>query len=100
MKMPYRKLALGTLAAFALVAMAPADAFAGPRHRWHGHRHPGAWVGPAAAAGIVGGLALGALAASAYPYGPVYSGACVWQKRPTYDRWGRFLGYAPVQVCY
>jgi hypothetical protein len=72
--------------------------------RGHGHRgHGGDWVGPAVA-GAIGGLALGALAGSAaapyYGYGPGYSGGCYWQRRPAYDPWGRFVGYAPVQVCY
>jgi hypothetical protein len=96
MNVPFRKIALGTLAAFALVAAVPAESFAQSRH-WHGHhRH---WAGPAAAAGIIGGLALGALAASAYTYGP-YPGGCVWRKQRTYDAWGRFVGFQPVQVCY
>ena len=44
--------------------------------------------------------ALGALAGSAYAYGPGYYGTCYVQNRPTYDGWGTFVGYQPVQVCY
>jgi hypothetical protein len=67
------------------------------RHGWYGgHRN---WGG-AAAAGVLGGLALGALAGATYAYGPYYYGACSWQNRPVYDSWGNFAGYAPVKVCY
>lgn len=69
---------------------------------WNGRSWNGGWVGPAAA-GIIGGLALGALANSAYGYAPAYSpypGGCYLKNRATYDAWGRFIGYQPVQVCY
>ena len=49
---------------------------------------------------MIGGLALGALAGSAYAYGPAYYGRCYWQNQPAYDAWGNFAGYQPVQVCY
>ncbi len=132
-----RKIALGMIAAVALAAMAPGEAqaqwrgggwrgggwhgggwhgggYSGGWHGggWRGHRGHGAnWVGPAVA-GVIGGLALGALASSAYPaygygygqpyygYGPTYYGGCTWRRQPTYDPWGRFIGYGSVQVCY
>ena len=47
------------------------------------------WGGPVAA-GVIGGLALGALAGSAYAYGPAYYGGCYWQNRPVYDSLGQF----------
>jgi hypothetical protein len=62
--------------------------------RWHGrwHRH-GGWVGPA----VVGGLALGALAASR-PY--YYDGGCYFRRRVVgYTSWGRPI-VRPVRVCY
>jgi hypothetical protein len=49
---------------------------------------------------VLGGLALGALAGSAYAYGPAYYGGCNWQNQPAYDGWGNFFGYQPIQVCY
>lgn len=64
--------------------------------RWYGGG--GGWGGPVAA-GVLGGLALGALAGSAYSYGPGYYDGCYMQNRPVYDGWGNFVGYQPVQVC-
>jgi hypothetical protein len=104
-----KKSAIGALAALtlgaAITATVTPSAAQGWRHGYHrgygGYgRHRG-WGGPAAA-GIIGGLALGALAGSAYAYGPGYYGyygGCYWQNRPVYDAWGNFSGYAPVQVC-
>jgi hypothetical protein len=110
-----RKAAIGALAALTMgtgftVTATPlaAQGWRGG-YRWHaGYWHRGygwyggyyGWGGPVAA-GILGGLALGALAGSAYAYGPAYYGSgCYWQNRPVYDSWGNFAGYAPVQVCY
>jgi hypothetical protein len=56
-------------------------------------------LGGPVAAGVLGGLALGALAGSAYAYGPGYYGRCYVQNQPAYDGWGNFAGYQPVQVC-
>ena len=80
---------------------------AGPRYRHRGNR------GAAAAAGIIGGLALGALAAGAarsepryyetypayggYGYGGGYGG-CYWTKQRAYDGWG-YAHWRRVQVC-
>jgi len=60
------------------------------------------WNGPVAA-GVVGGLALGAIAngggyAPAYYDAPVY-GECYVTRRPAYDNWGNFVGYRRVRVC-
>ena len=59
------------------------------------------WGAPVAA-GVLGGLAAGAIIGSAarpygYGYGP---GAypCV-RRRPVYDAYGNFAGYRPVRVC-
>jgi hypothetical protein len=65
----------------------------------YGYRR-GWYPGGAAAAGLVGGLAVGALAAGAYGYGygyPAYGGSCV-SNQPVYDSWGNFLGYRRVFV--
>ena len=60
------------------------------------HHHRGAPI----AAGIAGGLALGAIAAGAYGYGyrPHYR-SCWDERRPVYNRWGDFRGYRLVRVC-
>ncbi len=60
----------------------------------------GGWGAPVAA-GVLGGLAVGAIAASAYPYGPYGGyGGCYLQNQPIYNGWGQFVGYRPVRVCY
>lgn len=96
-----RKTATAGIAALALagaLAVSPAEA------AWRGHRGGGFPVG-----GIIGGLALGALAAGAansyYAPGPRYGayggyGGCAIERQPAYDRWGRFAGYRRVRVCY
>ena len=68
------------------------------------------WGAPVAA-GIIGGLALGAIAASAnahayypppaayYPPAPAYYPVCQRENQPTYDQWGNFVGWRPVRVC-
>ncbi len=98
-----RKTIVGGAAALAITAgvaaaSSPAEA------RW---RHHGGWGAPVAA-GVIGGLALGAVAAQAagpryygYGYGypaPVY-GACFNRRRPVYDAWGNFAGYRVVRIC-
>lgn len=71
--------------------------------------------GGAIAAGVVGGLALGAIAGSAaanagggygYGYGyPAYAapapayGGCYMTRQATYDPYGNFAGYRRVRVC-
>lgn len=79
------------------------------RHgHWHGHRR-GGWGGPAAA-GIIGGLALGALAAGAYggyggyggpvyaaPGYGVYGGRCWIERHRVYDGWDYVV--QDVRVC-
>jgi hypothetical protein len=65
--------------------------------RWRGGRGWG-WAGPA----IVGGLALGALAASRpYAYGyPAYDyDGCIRNRVVGYNAWGRPI-VRPVNVCY
>jgi hypothetical protein len=60
------------------------------------------WNGPVAA-GVIGGLALGAIATGAYGSpayedAPIY-GDCYLTRRPAYDAWGNFVGYRRVRVC-
>ena len=110
-----RSLLTGTITALALgatvlVTATPASA------DWRGHRRHGGHgggKGAAIAAGIIGGLALGALAAGAAradtrrsyhapapAYAPSYSyGGCYDIEKPAYNRWGQFLGYRLVTVC-
>ncbi len=97
MSRPFRHFALGMLSALVLVTAVPAESVAGPRHGRHPHN--GHWEAPAVAAAVIGGLALGALAASAYPYDPGYPGGCATRRQATYDAWGQFIGYRRVQYC-
>lgn len=62
------------------------------------------WGAPVAA-GVIGGLAAGAIIAGSRPYGygPAYAygpgpGPCV-RRRAVYDGYGNFVGYRPVRVC-
>ncbi|MFO1135893.1 MAG: hypothetical protein U1E30_11980 [Rhodoblastus sp.] len=65
-----------------------------PAAAWHYHHGGWGWGGPAIAAGVVGGLALGAMAASSQPY---YA-TCV-TREAVYDSWGNFRGYRRVRVA-
>lgn len=68
------------------------------------------WGGPVAA-GLLGGLAAGAIIGSAthpygYGYGPAYAygpepvyDSCYLARRPVYDAYGDFSGYRRVRVC-
>lgn len=98
-------LAALTLGAGIIAASTPAEA------QWRRGYHRGGWGAPVAA-GVIGGLALGAIAAQAAPryhypaygYGyrpvyPAYAYGCFRERRPAYDRWGNFAGYRLVRVC-
>jgi hypothetical protein len=104
MRIPFFKTVAGVLAVATLALATPAMADG----QWR-HHHSGAWLGPAFAFGALG-LATGAIIAAnqqpyypyypaygAYPPPPVYDGC--WQRRPVYDRWGRYLGRQMVDVC-
>ena len=103
-----RKALLGAVAALSVGAtMAVSVTEASAQYRRHGgyhhHYRGGGWGGPVAA-GVIGGLALCALAAPRYGYAaPAYGYAapatCYLQDQPTYDTWGRFAGYQRVRVC-
>lgn len=97
----FTKSLVGGMAGLALlgtVASTPAEA-----------RHGGA-----IAAGVIGGLALGAIAGSAaanangYNGGyapayaapqPYYGGGCYYQRQPVYDEYGELVGRRRVRVC-
>lgn len=110
--MTMRKALTVPAAALAMVALlsatpASADWHGGRGGRGHGHGHHG-WGGGAIAAGIIGGLALGALAAGSSRHAraaplytePVYDGpVCYRDVRPVHDAWGRYLGERVVRVC-
>lgn len=60
----------------------------------------------AIAAGVIGGLALGAIAGSAapaygygYPPPPPAYGGCYLTRQPIYDDYGNFIRYRRVRVC-
>ncbi|GEM_PF-2849029 len=114
-----RKSLKGAVTAAGLVAMVAASS-TGAKADWHG-RH-GGWGAPrggAIAAGIIGGLALGALAGAAsrsyaapvyadpesYP-APVYGSSdayeegCHQEWRPVHTSDGRYLRDRRVTVCY
>ena len=68
--------------------------------------------GGAVAAGVLGGLAVGAIAGSAaansgygyhggygYAPAPVYGGGCYFERRPVYDDYGEVIGHRRVRVC-
>ena len=98
----------------AMLAVTPASA------AWHGHR--GGWGGGAIAAGVIGGLTLGDIAAGsarpAYAYEPAYAPAydpgyyspgyvaeggyepvCYKAWRPVYTTNGAYLRDKLVRVC-
>jgi hypothetical protein len=72
-------------------------ATATPAAAW-GHP-PGGRGGPVAG-GIIGGLALGALASSAAgPRGYYVEGSCWIERQPIVNRWGDVVSYRRVRVC-
>jgi len=66
----------------------------------------GSWVGPAIAGAAIGGVLLGAIAASesqydygyGYPAYPYRRGRLCVVNSPVYDDWGNFLGYQRVRA--
>jgi hypothetical protein len=98
-------LAAATLGGAAIASATPASAQWG-WGRGYGYGYRPYYGGGAVAAGVVGGLALGALATRpAYGYGygayaPVeYGGECFIERRRTVDPWGRVI-VRRVRTCY
>jgi len=112
-----RKILTGAVAALALgaaLSTSVSTAEAGWRGGWG---HGGGWGrggwGAPVAAGVIGGLALGAIAAQAaqphyaYPVAdPTYgyqtygdASYCHVERRPTYNPYGYFAGWQAVRVC-
>lgn len=83
-------LAALTLGTATIASSSPAEAWW--RYGW----------GAPVAAGVLGGLAAGAIIGGAVrPYGYGYGpgpNPCI-RRRPVYDGYGNFAGYRPVRVC-
>jgi len=90
--MNVRKLGMAAVAGLSIVTTSLAFTPTAEAQRWHRHHHRGgSWVGPA----VVGGLALGALAATA-PY--AYGRGCWTERQVVVDRYGREI-VRRVRVC-
>jgi len=103
MRTGLRKIGIGTVAAISLLGTTLAFSSTAEARYYH-RGWGGGWAGPA----IVGGLALGALAASrpyyGYPgyaaYGGYYGDGCYLRRRVVgYTPWGRPIVRA-VRACY
>jgi hypothetical protein len=92
---PFKTLAAGGLAVVTLATVMVGPAAAGRDGD----------VAAGVAAGVLGGLAIGAIASQppAYEPAPVYAAPppaeCWYERQPLYDRWGNFLRYRHVRVC-
>ena len=110
-KLPYlKKVVVGAAAALTmggalLTSSAPAEA--SPWRGYSGYRHVGYYGyrpyhyrrGPAVAAGLIGGLALGAIAAQHAYATPVYYGGRCWiERRVRVNRWGERV-VRNVKLC-
>jgi hypothetical protein len=100
--------AAATLSALVLASPALAGGWGyGPRYGGWGYGRGGWGGGPgwgaAAAAGALGGLAVGLIASQAavypnpYPY--YYGPRCRVVNQPVLDAYGYVVGYRPAQVC-
>ena len=90
-----RKIITASLAAITMSAAVAASSTPAAAWGWH-HHHGWGYGGAGLAAGLIGGLAVGAIAASAAPdYG---YGTCL-VRQPAYDSWGNFIGYRRARVA-
>ena len=103
-----RKTITGLITAASLSAMLVATAT--PASAEYYHRRGSSWHnGGAIAAGVIGALAIGALASrnyNSYQPAPVYGApayydgpVCHLERQATYDAWGNFVGNGRVRVC-
>jgi len=102
MNVAFKKLtvavALASLVATgSLAAATPAAAGWGWRHGGGWGYHGGGWGAPVAA-GLLGALAVGAIAGAA-SQPAYYGGPCYPANRPVIDAWGNVVGYRPTRVC-
>lgn len=95
----FRKIVAVCLAAATLAGGVAVSTPAAAWRRW-------SWGAPATAAGVIGGLALGADATAspysypyAYPYPYNYAGHGCIARHPVYDEWGGFAGYQRMRVA-
>jgi hypothetical protein len=98
MRTAIKKAAIATLAALTLAGGALATSTSAEARYYGHHRWGGGWAGPA----IVGGLALGALAASRpyYGYGAyAYDDGCLRRRIVGHTYYGRPI-FRTVNVCY
>ncbi len=89
--------ATGSLAAATPAAATPAAAAWGWRHGG-GWGYHGGGSGVPVAAGLLGALAVGAIAGAA-SQPAYYGGPCYPANRPVIDAWGNVVGYRPTRVC-
>ena len=93
-----RKTLTAGIAALTLGAAITASVSPASAGGW-GHGHGGGLV----AAGIFGGLALGAMAAASanqsYAPRPVYADSCWMERRAVTNRFGDIVGYRRIRVC-
>lgn len=88
----FRKTIAASLAALTLAGTLAASAT--PAAAWGWRHHYRGWGGPGIAAGVIGGLTLGAIAASA----ATSYDTCVVRQR-VYDSYGDFVGWRRVRVA-
>ena len=67
-----------------------------PAAAWGYKHHHRGWGGAGIAAGVVGALALGAVAANAGGY---YGGSCYIERRAVTNYYGDVVGFRRVRVC-
>jgi hypothetical protein len=97
MTVSWKKATLGALTALAL-----GSAYATPAAAWcNGWGCGGGYnAGPAVAAGVIGGMALGAAAASAAAAPAPYAyGECWYERRAIVDEDGYVVGRRRVRIC-
>ena len=95
MNVAFKKLTVAV--ALASLVATGSLAAATPAAAGWGWRHGGGWGVPVAA-GLLGALAVGAIAGAA-SQPAYYGGPCYPANRPVIDAWGNVVGYRPTRVC-